>query len=108
MECGYSITSLARARIDDGIVRSRPFAAIRLTTSLTGCGKSRLFGPDIGVKSASRDEMRGTSDARVGREERGALQLCELRGAGLKGSSIAAEPAGCGRGVGGSVSGIRA
>ena len=45
--------------------------------------------------------MWGTSDARLGCEERGAVQLRELRGAGANGSSVAADPADCGRGAGG-------
>ena len=48
---------------------------------------------DIGAQSASRDEMWGTSDARLGCEERGAVQLCELRGAGSEGSPVAVDPA---------------
>src|SRR5215467_9165996 len=54
-----------------------------------------------------RDEMWGTSDARLGCEEPSAVQLCELRGAGSKGSSVTADPADSGRGAGGSVAGIR-
>src|ERR1700730_2996855 len=52
--------------------------------------------------------MWGTSDARLGREERSTVQLCKLRGAGSKGSSVAADPADCGRCTGGVVAGIRA
>src|SRR6516162_2224956 len=55
----------------------------------------------------SRDEMWGTSDARLGCQERRAVQLCELRGTGSKGSSVAADPADCGQGAGGAVAGIR-
>src|ERR1700739_2587314 len=55
----------------------------------------------------SRDEMWGTSDARLGCQERRAVQLRELRGAGSKGSSVAADPADCGQGAGGAVAGIR-
>src|SRR5208282_6867995 len=51
--------------------------------------------------------MWGTSDARLGYQERRAVQLCELRGAGSKGSSVAADPTDSGRGAGGSVAGIR-
>ena len=40
----------------------------------------------------SRGEMWGTSDARLGCQERRAVQLRELRGAGSKGSSVAADP----------------
>src|SRR5262249_38883582 len=52
--------------------------------------------------------MWGTSDARLGCEERRTVQLCELRGASPKGSSIAADPADGARGTGGAVAGIRA
>src|SRR5215813_4626478 len=52
--------------------------------------------------------MWGTSDARLGCEERCAVQLCELRGASSKGSLVAADLADGGRGTGGSVAGIRA
>src|SRR6516225_2715039 len=55
----------------------------------------------------SRDEMWGTSDARLGCQERRAVQLRELRGAGSKGSSVAADPADCGQGAGDAVAGIR-
>src|SRR6516162_9202870 len=55
----------------------------------------------------SRDEMWGTSDARLGCQERRAVQLRELRGAGFKGSSVAADPADCGQSAGGAVAGIR-
>ena len=54
-----------------------------------------------------RGEMWGVFDARLGCEERRAVQLCELRGAGSEGSSVAADPADCERGAGGSVAGIR-
>jgi hypothetical protein len=54
-----------------------------------------------------RDEVWGTSDARLGCKKRRAVQLCELRGAGSKGSSVAADPTDSGRGAGGSVAGIR-
>src|ERR1700756_5372413 len=54
-----------------------------------------------------RNEMWGTSDARLGCTERRAVQLCELRGAGSKGSSVARDPADCGPGVGGSVAAVR-
>src|SRR5215467_13343852 len=64
--------------------------------SLTGCGKSLLIGPDIGLQSALRDEMWGASDARLGCEGGSAVQLCELRGAGSKRSSVATDPADCG------------
>src|SRR5947209_2680514 len=42
----------------------------RVRRSLTGCGKSRHHWPGIGVRSALRDEMWGTSDARLGCEAR--------------------------------------
>src|SRR5271169_4067957 len=45
--------------------------------------------------------MWGTSDARLGYEERRAVQLCELRGAGSQRSSVATDPTDCGRGAGG-------
>src|SRR3984893_15517030 len=51
--------------------------------------------------------MWGTPDARWGCEKRRAVQLCELRSAGSEGSSVAADPADCGQGAGGSVAGIR-
>src|ERR1700730_309004 len=51
--------------------------------------------------------MWGTSDARWGCEKRGAVQLCELRGAGSIGSSVAADPHDCRRGAGGTVGRIR-
>src|ERR1700756_3357284 len=51
--------------------------------------------------------MWGTSDARLGCTERRAVQLCKLRGAGSKGSSVARDPADCGHGAGGAVAGIR-
>src|SRR6266850_1073955 len=38
------------------------------------------------------------SDARWRCQERGAVQLCELRSAGAIGSSVAADPEDCGRG----------
>src|ERR1700758_853137 len=68
--------------------------------------KKSFYWPRYWVKSALRDEMWGTSDARLGCEERHAVQLRELRGAGSKGSSIAADPADCGRSAGGAVAGI--
>src|ERR1700745_3223569 len=68
--------------------------------------KKSFNWPRYWVKSALRDEMWGTSDARLGCEERHAVQLRELRGAGSKGSSIAADPADCGRSAGGAVAGI--
>ena len=43
--------------------------------------------------------MWGTSDARWGSQERGAVQLFELRSAGAVGSSVAADPKDCGRGA---------
>jgi hypothetical protein len=49
----------------------------------------------------------GTSDARLGSAERGSIQLCELREAGSKGSSVAGDPADCGPGAGEAVPGIR-
>src|SRR6516225_4080217 len=55
----------------------------------------------------SRGEMWGTSDARLGCQLRRAVQLRELRGAGSKGSSVAADPADRGQGAGGAVAGIR-
>src|SRR5207248_7561693 len=70
---------------------------------LAGCGKSRHHWPGIGVRSALRDEMWGTSDARLGCKERCAVQLRELRGTGSKGSSVAADPTDNGRSTGGSV-----
>src|ERR1700755_2526321 len=68
--------------------------------------KKSYYWPRYWVKSALRDEMWGTSDTRLGCEERHAVQLRELRGAGSKGSSIAADPADCGRSAGGAVAGI--
>ena len=50
----------------------------------------------------------GTSDARLGREERHTVQLCELRGAGSEGSSVATDPSHCRRGTDGSVARFRA
>ena len=54
-----------------------------------------------------RDEMWGTSDARLGSAERGSVQLCELREAGSKGTSAAGDPGDSGRGAGEVVPGIR-
>src|SRR5882724_12601831 len=49
----------------------------------------------------------GMSDARWRCQERGAVQLCELRSAGAIGSSLAADPEDCGRGAGCTDGGIR-
>ena len=51
--------------------------------------------------------MWGTSDARWGCENRGAVQLCELRAAGANGSSVAGGPQDRQRGADGAVAGIR-
>src|SRR4029077_10726453 len=51
--------------------------------------------------------MWGTSDARLGCEERSAVQLFELRSAGAVGSSVAADPEDCGRGAWCTDGGIR-
>src|SRR5437899_1151024 len=51
--------------------------------------------------------MWGTSDARWGCENRGAVQLCELRAPGADGSSIAGDPPDRQRGADGAVAGIR-
>src|ERR1700730_12179269 len=51
--------------------------------------------------------MWGTSDARWGSQERGAVQLFELRSAGAVGSSVAADPEDCRRGAWCSDGGIR-
>src|SRR5438093_11884469 len=47
------------------------------------------------------------SDARWGRENRGAVQLCELRASGADGSSVAGDPQDRQRGADGAVAGIR-
>src|SRR5712671_462628 len=49
----------------------------------------------------------GTSDARWGCENRGAVQLCELRAPSANGSSIAGDPQDRQRGAEGAVAGIR-
>src|ERR1700738_4362577 len=49
----------------------------------------------------------GTSDARWGCENRGAVQLRELRSAGADGSSVAGDPQDRQRGADGAVTGIR-
>src|SRR6266571_5556199 len=51
--------------------------------------------------------MLGTSDARWGCENRGAVQLRELRSAGADGSSVAGDPQDRQRGADGAVAGIR-
>ena len=51
--------------------------------------------------------MWGTSDARLGCTKRRAVQLRELRSAGSKGSSVAGNPADCGRGTDSAVARIR-
>src|SRR6201987_2681669 len=74
---------------------------------LTGCGKSRFIGPRFGYNPRCVTRCGGRPDARLGHTKRRSVQLCELRGAGSKGSSAASDPADCGRGVGGVVAGIR-
>src|SRR6266849_3262345 len=80
-----------------------PFA----TRPLAGCGKSGILGPDMGYTARWVTRCGGTSDARWGYQERGAVQLCELRSAGAIGSSLAADPEDCGRGAGCTDGGIR-
>src|SRR6267378_1502011 len=73
---------------------------------LTGCGKSGILWPDMGYNARCVTRCGGTSDARWRCQERGAVQLFELRSAGAIGSSVAADPEDCGRGAGCSDRGI--
>ena len=53
------------------------------------------------IRGAWRDV--GEVRCAVGMSAARCFQLCELRGAGSQGSSVAGGPADCGRGVGGTV-----
>src|SRR5712671_6733352 len=77
------------------------------TIPLTGCGKSGMFRPDMGYNARCVTRCGGTSDAWWRCQERGAVQLFELRSAGAMGSSLAADPEDCGRGAGRTDGGIR-
>src|SRR6201981_3124744 len=80
---------------------------IHVKEPLTGCGKSRFIGPNLGYNPQRVTRCGGTSDARLGCTKRRAVQLRELRSAGSKGSPVAGNPADCGRGTGSAVARIR-
>src|SRR5207248_1573209 len=69
--------------------------------------KGRDCGQDIVYNGHCVTRCWGTSDARWGCEDRGAVQLRELRGAGASGSSVAGDPEDRQRGAGDAVAGVR-
>src|SRR5437879_9283313 len=89
-------------------LRKRIIASEPLKANMrAGCGKRPRLWPRIVYNGQCVTRCWGTSDARWGCENRGAVQLCELRAPSANGSSVAGDPQDRQRGAEGAVAGIR-